>query len=359
VWLNAPEHLRVLWEDIMASKTVLLGCALALALALAACTKKEEAPGSQAADANAAQDAVASQSGPSTPTTDAGATPAPAEPNAPPVDGEASLTVAPTAVAGANMNVKWIGPGNGADYIDVVPRGFTQTSSEISYVYVRGSDGAAELRAPTTAGDYDVRYILDLSGKRSVKAVAPLAVTAGQATLKAPATAEAGQALEVVWTGPDGPGDYIDLVKAGVTATSGEITYAYTNSGSPAKIEAPSSAGDYQLRYVLEGPGGRKVPATVPLKVTTPKVTLAAPATATKGQAFKVEWTGPGSSGDYVDLVKRGVTATSGEIDYFYTVQGKTSGELTAPEAGEYDIRYLLEAPGGRAILATRPISAR
>jgi Ca-activated chloride channel homolog len=337
----------------MVSKTALLaGCALVLA----ACGKKDETPAAQAADA--AQDAAASQSGASTTTADVGATPAPADPNAPPVDGEASLTAPPTAIAGATLNVAWKGPGNGADYVDLVPRGFAEPRNEITYAYVRGSDGVVELRAPTAVGDYDVRYILDLSGKRSVKAVAPLTVSAGEATLKAPATAEAGQALDVAWTGPNGPGDYVDLVKAGVTATSGEITYAYTNSGSPAKIEAPSAAGDYQIRYVLEGPGGRKIPASIPLKVTMPKATLTAPATAAKGQAFKVEWTGPTSSGDYIDLVKRGATATSGEIDYFYTVQGK-SGELTAREAGDYDIRYVLEAPGGRAILATRPISAR
>jgi Ca-activated chloride channel family protein len=314
-------------------------------LALAACTPKKETPADPAA---------------ATPGTPAASVPAPADPNAPPKDGEASITSPPTAVAGASINVTWTGPGNQGDYIDLVPRGFTNTSGEITYAYVRQTNGTVSLRAPTAPGDYDVRYVLDMGNAtpRVVKAVAPLTITAATATLQAPATAEAGQALEVQWTGPNGKGDYVDLVKAGVTATSGEITYAYTSAGNPAKIEAPSTAGDYEIRYVLEGPGGRILSAKSALKVTSPKATLNAPDTAAKGKAFKVEWTGPKSSGDYVDLVHKGNTATSGESDYFYTTTA-SPGELTAPEAGEWEIRYILEAPGGRAIIASRPLIVR
>jgi len=333
----------------MASKTLLLaGCALALTLA--ACNEKPEAPATPADAAAPPAQGVAGEPNPGTP--------APSDPSTPALDGEAAITSPPTAVAGAHITVTWTGPGNGADYIDVVPRDFANTSGEISYAYVRGSNGTVTVRAPTTAGEYDVRYVLDLAGVRSVKVVAPLTVSGAQATLQAPAAAETGQALNVAWTGPNGPGDYVDLVKASHTATSGEITYAYTSAGSPAKIEAPSAAGDYLIRYVLEGPGGRKVSAASPLKVTASKATLTAPASAAKGQAFKVDWTGPRSSGDYVDLVKKGATATSGEIDYFYVGQA-AFGELTAPEAGDYEVRYVLEAPGGRAVLVTRPIVVR
>ncbi|HEX5005630.1 MAG TPA: hypothetical protein VFV70_00875, partial [Hyphomonadaceae bacterium] len=86
--------------------------------------------------------------------------------------------------------------------------------------------------------------------------------------------------------------------------------------------------------------------------------TLNAPATVRKGEAFKVEWTGPRSSGDYVDLVKKGHTATSGETDYFYVEQG-SPGELTAPEVGDFEIRYVLEAPGGRQVMTKRAIGVR
>ncbi len=314
-----------------------------LALVLAACEKKPE-PTAAAPDAPAADAPAGSAAG--------------GNPNAPAIDGAVSITSPPSAAAGAEIKVAWTGPGNASDYIDIVPRGAAATTGEISYAYVKDSKGEVSLRVPTAAGEYDVRYVLDMSGTRSVKTASPLTVTAGGATLKAPAAADAGQEFAIEWTGPNGSGDYIDLMKAGSTATSGEITYAYTSAGNPAKMEAPSAAGDYEIRYLLEGAGGRKIIATSALKVSLPQAALAAPDNAAKGKAFKVDWTGPRSSGDYVDLVPKGYTATSGEKDYFYVAQGN-SGELTAPEAGEWVVRYVLDAPGGRAVLASRPVSVR
>lgn len=91
--------------------------------------------------------------------------------------------------------------------------------------------------------------------------------------------------------------------------------------------------------------------------MTLAKATLTAPGSVAKGAKFKVEWTGPKSSGDYVDLVQKGSTVTSGEKSYFYVT---STPELTAPaQAGEYEVRYILEAPGGRAVLARIPVSVR
>jgi Ca-activated chloride channel family protein len=330
----------------------------ALALALAGCGDKKPAPDAADPAASAPPSQASASAGANVPQPGSATTAAPADPNAPPVDGEATLKLPPTATVGANIEIAWTGPANGGDYVDIVPRGFTEVRNEISYAYVRNSNGSVTVRAPTTAGDYDVRYIVDLAGERKAKAVTPLSVTAAQATLQAPANATAGDALSVAWTGPNGPGDYIDIVKAGATQTSGEITYAYTSTGSPAGLEAPGAAGDYDIRYLLEGPGGRKIVAVSKLSVAAAKATLVAPASAKPGEAFKVEWTGPRSTGDYVDLVKEGHAPTSGETDYFYT-GSSASGELTAPQAGDFEIRYVLEAPGGRQVLARRPISIR
>ena len=142
------------------------------------------------------------------------ATPPPADPNKPPVDGPATLTAPATVTAGANVQVAFTGPANAADYIDLVTRGHVDPRNEITYAYVNSAkDGAVTLRAPTAAGAYDIRYIQDLSGARSVKAMAQIKVTDGAATLTVPAAAETGQALSIAWTGPDGPGDYVDIVK--------------------------------------------------------------------------------------------------------------------------------------------------
>jgi len=328
-------------------KTELLaGCALVLALA--GCTKKEAAPATPAADsaATGAQGA---------------ATPVPGQTinTGSPVDGEATVT-APAAVGvGAPLEAGWTGPGNSGDYIDLVPRGFTATSGEIGYAYTRDAIPVAKLQAPTTPGEYDVRYVVQLTGERKVKATAPLTVSAANASLTVPPKAEGGEPMSIAWVGPAGTGDYIDIVPAGHTETSGEITYAYTRAGNPAKLTAPGKSGAYLIRYVLEGPGGRKVLASSPLLVTQPAATLKADDTVAKDSKVKVEWTGPKRAGDYVDLVKKGHTETSGELTYFYTDRESTS-ELTAPaEPGDYEIRYVLEAPGGRQVLARRPLRVR
>lgn len=334
----------------MSSNTSLKAGLLAggvIALALAGCAKKEAAP------ATSAQDSAAGAPNPST------ALPGQTINTGTPVDGDATVTVPATVGIGASFEAGWTGPGNSGDYIDLVPRGVTATAGEIGYAYARNSIPVAKLQAPTTPGDYDVRYVVQLEGVRKVNATAPVTVSAAAATLTVPPNAEGGEPLTVAWEGPAGAGDYIDIVPAGVTAASGEITYAYTRDGNPAKLTTPGKTGDYQLRYVLEGPGGRKILASSPLAVTQPAATLKAADAVDKGSKVKIEWTGPKRRGDYVDLVKKGYQPTSGELSYFYTDRDSSS-ELTAPvEPGEYEIRYVLEAPGGRQVLARRAIRVR
>jgi Ca-activated chloride channel family protein len=314
-----------------------------LALPLAGCAKKTPPPPAADSTATAARGAAAGQK----------------VNNGTPVDGEATVTVPATVGAGAPVEAGWTGPGNSGDYIDLVPRGVTATSGEIGYAYTKDAIPVAKLRAPTTPGEYDVRYVLQLAGERKIKATAPLTVSAVAATLTVPPGAEGAEPMTIAWVGPAGTGDYVDIVPAGHTETSGEITYAYTRDGNPAKLTAPGKSGAYQIRYVLEGPGGRQVLAASPLTVTQPAATLKADDSVAKGAKVKVEWTGPKRKGDYVDLVKKGQTETSGELSYFYTDRESTS-DLTAPAAaGDYEIRYVLEAPGGRQVLDRRALRVR
>lgn len=315
--------------------------------ALTACEKKADtaAPAAPAAD---------------------GATPAatPAPARAPhvintgdPVDGDATLSAPAQVVAGATFEIDWTGPGNADDYIDIVPRGYSASSGEISYVYIKNAEIVGSLAAPLEPGEYDIRYLAELKDGRVVKAVAPLTVTPLAAAFEAPPTAAtSGEPLSIKWTGPNYKGDYIDIVPRSFAQTSGEITYAYTSGGNPAELSAPGAAGAYDIRYVAEGSPQRRVLATAPLTVTAASANLTAPPNARKGVDVPVKWTGPNRKGDYVDLVPKGFANTSGELDYFYTSTGET-GSLKAPDkAGEYEIRYVLEAPGGRRVLTRAPL---
>lgn len=338
----------------MVRTTLLLASCAAFALALG-CTPKKDAAADPAAAPDTASSAPATSGA-------AGSTAAAAgqgQNDGAAKDADATVTTPATAGVGAVIEVGWTGPGNTKDYIDLVPRGQTATTGEITYVYTRDAMPTGKLTMPTDAGEYDVRYILDLGSERKIKATAPVSVTAAAVTLTAPAKAEGGEPMEIAWNGPAGKSDYIDIVTAGQKETSGEVTYAWARDGSPAKITAPGKAGAYDIRYVLEGPGGRRVLATATVQVMQPAASVKAADSVNKGAKFKVEWTGPKRRSDYVDLVKKGQAETSGELSYFYTDRPSTS-ELTAPaEAGEYDIRYILEAPGGRVVLARTSVRVR
>ena len=79
-----------------------------------------------------------------------------------PVDGEATLKAPAQVPAGATFEIDWTGPGNAADYIDIVPRGYTKASGEITYVYAKNAEIVATLAAPVEPGEYDIRYLAEL-----------------------------------------------------------------------------------------------------------------------------------------------------------------------------------------------------
>lgn len=165
-----------------------------------------------------------------------------------------------------------------------------------------------------------------------------------------------GEEMQVAWTGPNLANDYIDIVKKGETATTGELSYAYTAYGSPATLRAPGEPGVYDIRYVWDHDGQRDVIATLELEVLDSDVAIIAPQNVVAGSYFIVEWKGPNQPNDYIDVVTRGYTEAMGEIAYAYTQNGNPS-EMQAPiDAGAYDIRYILEAPDGRTVLITVPL---
>jgi Ca-activated chloride channel family protein len=284
-----------------------------------------------------------------------------------PVDGDVTLKGPSTIVAGSPIEVTFTAPNNAQDYVDLVPRGNTQTSGELTFVYVRDFATGSKLVALSKPGEYDLRYVLDLKGARTVKAVVPLTITAATAQLTAPAQATGAEPLSIQWTGPGRQNDYVDIVPAGVTATSGEITYTYTRDGNPTTVTAPGKAGAYEIRYVLDAPGGRVVLATSPLTVTLPVATLNGPEQGAPGAKVIVEYTGPRRKGDYVDLVKKGYEPTSGELTYFYVAAAPAEGqpaelkhELELPkEKGVYELRYVMAAPQQRVVLVRRAISVK
>lgn len=281
------------------------------------------------------------------------------------VDSEFVLISPPSVVTGQQFKVEWKGPANEGDYVDLVPTGHKETSGEISYFYAKRDvpPESTKLHAPSNPGTYQLRYVLEGADGKKVMSSVPLVVTPATASVALPPRIGAGTNISVAWHGPNNESDYVDLVPAGHSGTDGEISYFYTGSsedGETGTLRAPGGSGRYEVRYVMQAADGRRVLASQTIEVAAENAAVTAPDSVTIGSHFQVEWNGPGTEGDYVDLVPNSYTETSGELSYFYTngTDEKKRGALQAPgRPGAYQLRYVQQSADGRSVLTIRPIT--
>lgn len=262
-------------------------------------------------------------------------------------------------VIGSGFSVEWTGPNGKNDYIDVVQSGREKVYGELTYAW--SSDGSpAQLKAPGKVGEYDIRYIWQGPKTKHIIATTSINVVESNVSIVAPASVDAGEHFAVEWVGPNNDGDYVDLVYKGDKKTYGELSYFYTKAGSPGQLQSPVQEGDYDLRYIIEAPGGREILYTTPITVNPTEVSLAFEPTTEIAEKFTVYWTGPNNKNGYIDIVKADYNKTYGEISYFYLKDNPDSGELLAPvDAGDYQIRFVMESVDGRRVLASRPITVK
>lgn len=185
-------------------------------------------------------------------------------------------------------------------------------------------------------------------------------------TLDAPASTPEGVAFDVTWTGPDTLGGYISVNRNDdgprafiYSSPAARARTAYENAAedktaidtdgdgdfdaddkATVAIGGPSTAGEYEVRYVLDSP--RLILARKPITVTDSQYVLRAPESAPVGSVLTVEWEGPMTDGDFLTLIaagsekvfQNGVTARLAEGE---------PAKITVPaEPGQYEIRYIL-----------------
>lgn len=274
-------------------------------------------------------------------------------------DSDVALVAPDSVQAGSMIPIQWKGPASDGDYIDLVAEGFTRTSGEVTYVYIKpDTEPEVELRAPTKPGIYDIRYILNGADQKRVMESALITVTEAVATLSVPEEVEAGSVLPVFWTGPAGESDYVDIVPIDHKGIGGELTYFYTKNsedGESGELKAPTKAGEYHVRYILRGSGADRVLVKQLFTVIAAEGGVSVPASVPAGLTMQVEWSGPANHDDYVDIVPADYKRIGGELTYFYTRNSKENGgdELKAPsKAGEYQVRYILRGSGVNTVLA-------
>ena len=103
------------------------------------------------------------------------------------------------------------------------------------------------------------------------------------------------------------------------------------------------------MRYVLYN--DRVTLATQPIRATPPNVSVSAPSSAEGGTSVAVEWTGPNSDLDYIEVA---ATGSDTSINRIRTKEGSPLLLQMPPDPGTYEIRYVLY--NGRVPLAASPI---
>lgn len=248
--------------------------------------------------------------------------------------------------AGTEFQVHWEGPNRPGDFVTVVQKG-AEAGSYTDYAYTRGGNPLT-LRAPMSAGQFELRYTNDLA--RSILARAPLNVTPVEATVSGPAEIAAGERFEVTWSGPNRKGDYVTVVRENAPEGS-YLSYRYTAEGNPITLVAPHEPGRYELRYNNEE--GDDALARQALIVTAAVAALEAPAEVVAGSPLEVRWRGPDRPKDYITIVPKGAPPAQ-YGSYRYTRSGNPVVVTSPVVPGEYEVRYNSEA--GRTVLATLPV---
>lgn len=251
-----------------------------------------------------------------------------------------------SAVAGSTVILPWTGPDNRNDLITIVPAD-TADSQRGNFVYTfRGNP--SELVAPAAAGPAEIRYVSGATG--GVLARRPITLTAPDVALDASPVATAGSTIPITWEGPDGRNDYITIVPGGTPDTQ-RFNYTFTRRGSPLDVVAPPGPGPAEIRYVSAQTGA--VLARLPILLSQPVVTLAAPGTVTAGASVDIAWTGPDNENDYITVVAEDAP-DSERGNYNFTWRGNPLPLLMPDQAGVAEIRYRAGQSGD--VLARRTI---
>ncbi|MCG6657929.1 VWA domain-containing protein [Halomonas campisalis] len=176
----------------------------------------------------------------------------------------ASLEAPDTVLPGSDFEVQWEGPRNRNDFVAIVapdaPEGDSGDSRSASS---RVSGDSVSLTAPDEEGEYEIRYVIRDSG-RTLAAI-PVTVGGTDVTLAVDGPVQTGGVVEVSFTGPGRFEDIIEIVEAGADADDSAIQDARASQGSPVQLFAPSTAGNYEVRYRASDSGD--VLATIPLEV--------------------------------------------------------------------------------------------
>jgi len=172
------------------------------------------------------------------------------------VDAGVNLGAPVEASVGETIVVHWTGPNEPNDAIAVAEVGAANNLNTTD-TYL---GNPTNLQMPAKPGNYELRYVLHQG--QTVMASQPITVNDADVLLIAPGKANTGDSIAVHWVGPDEQYDVIAVARVGDTEHINETS---TDNGHRLELQMPTTAGNYELRYVLHQ--GRTTLATRPITV--------------------------------------------------------------------------------------------
>lgn len=127
------------------------------------------------------------------------------------------------------------------------------------------------------------------------------------------------------------------------------LTKALTDGRYSVSVMRPLDESTAEATFDVSG---AEQTVTLVLPSLLPDATVSGPAEALAGATIPVDWTGPNTDGDYIDVSPLDDT---GYINYAYTRDGTPAQLVMPPEAGDYEIRYIMR--DGRTVLATQAVT--
>ncbi|KLK90338.1 hypothetical protein AA309_26090 [Microvirga vignae] len=268
----------------------------------------------------------------------------------------ATLDAPAKGTAGSEISVTFTGPNAAEDWVGLAKTGTDANTFEAGAWVYADNGSPARLRLPAEPGSYEVRYVSGLDPK--ILAAKKIEVVPASATVTAPARGMAGTTIRVGFTGTGGGDTFIGVVKKRAEEGSW-ISGAYERpEGQQVSLRLPSEPGPYEVRFVLESNGTYKVLASTPIDVEPAVGSVSAPDQVERGGEVTVAFDGPKGEGDFITIVPVGA-APDAFTDYQNASPDKSSVTLDAPEeAGAYEVRYVMMAPGeaGNLVIARKPL---
>jgi len=191
---------------------------------------------------------------------------------------------------------------------------------------------------PPMNGPLDLLLVGPVSdGLRPILARRSIITIAGAPNLTVPDDIGIDTELNVEWSGPQGPGDFVGLVPRGGDPTR-IIACAATGSVSRATLGPPPVETELDLIYVVGAT--LSVAARSPVQITAPLASVAAPNLIKVGQMIEVAWTGPENDEDFLSLAAMG-SPDDAYIEWARVDDGNPAVFHGPESPGSFEVRYV------------------